>query len=168
MPKTWKFFCNQSKNGIYRVKALDELIIFAIHHNFPKRLFRAVEAVKVGWNMQKMNFFLFQLGMGYGVRKMTARVWRVFLLLRSTFPDPYPSRYGSFCGSKWPKIIKIFYFRVWNMGCPIEWAHGGDRFWYSDRLVNSAISGSNRADRPSSVGQFSLLLAKYCLLAQGR
>ena len=46
--KNLKIFCNQSKNGIYRVKALDELIIFAIHHNFPKRLFRAVEAVKVG------------------------------------------------------------------------------------------------------------------------
>ena len=29
--------------------------------------------------MQKMTFFQFQLGMGYGVRKMTARVWRVFL-----------------------------------------------------------------------------------------
>ena len=46
--KNVKFFCNQSKNGIYRVKALDELINFAIHHNFPKRLFRAVEGVKVG------------------------------------------------------------------------------------------------------------------------
>jgi hypothetical protein len=112
MPKTWNFFCNQSKNGIYRVKALDELIIFAIHHNFPKRLFRAVEAVKVGGNMQKMTFFLFQLGMGYGVRKMTARIRRVFLLLRSTLPDPYPPRYGFFSGSKWPKIIENFCFRV--------------------------------------------------------
>ena len=35
-------------------------------------LFRAVKAVKV-------TFFQFQLEMGYGVRKMTARVWRVFL-----------------------------------------------------------------------------------------
>ena len=43
---TWNFFCNWSKNGIYRVRALDELIIFAIHHNFPKRLFRAVEAME--------------------------------------------------------------------------------------------------------------------------
>ena len=33
----------------------------------------------------KNDFFQFQLGMGYGVRKMTARVWRVFLLFRSTF-----------------------------------------------------------------------------------
>ena len=33
--------------------------------------------------------------------------------------------------------------------------------------MNSAISGSNRADRPSSVGQFSLLLSKYCLLPKG-
>ena len=118
--------------------------------------------------MQKMTFFQFQLGMGYGVRKMTARVWRVFLLLRSTFPDPYPPRYGSFCGSKWLKFIKIFYSRVWNMGCPIEWAHGGDRFWYSDRLVNSAISGSNRAERPRSVGKFSLLPLQILSFAQGR
>ena len=120
--KSSKFFCKQSKNRIYRVKAHDELIIFAIHGNFPKRLFRAVEAVKRGRNMQKMTFFIIQLRMGYGVRKMTARVWRVFLLLRSTFLDPYPPRYGSLSGSKWPKIIKIFYFRVCNMGCPIEWA----------------------------------------------
>ena len=98
--KSSKFLCKQSKNGIYRVKALDELIIFAIHHNFPRRLFRAVEAVKVGRNMQKIVFFQFRLGMGYGVRKITARVLRVFLLLRSTLPDPYPSRYGPFCCSK--------------------------------------------------------------------
>jgi hypothetical protein len=39
------------------------------------------------------------------------------------------------------------------MGCLIEWAHGGDHFWYSDRLVNSAIFWSNRADRPRSVGK---------------
>jgi hypothetical protein len=99
-PKSSKIFCLQLKNIIYRVKALDELIIFAIHHNFPKHLFRAVEAVKVGRNMQKMNFFQFQPGMGYGVRKMTARVWRVFLLLGSTFPDPYPPKYGPLSGSK--------------------------------------------------------------------
>ena len=43
---TWIFFCKWSKNGIYRVRALDELIIFAIHHIFPKRLFRAVEAME--------------------------------------------------------------------------------------------------------------------------
>ena len=39
----------------------------------------------MGRNMQKMTFFQFRLGMGYGVRKMTARVWRVFLLYR---PSP--------------------------------------------------------------------------------
>ena len=50
----------------------------------------------------------------------------------------------------------MFCFRVWNMGCPIEWAYDGDHFWYSDRLVNSAISLSNRADRPRTVGKFSL------------
>jgi hypothetical protein len=92
---TPEFFFNQSKNLIYRVKALDELIIFSIHGNFPKCLFRAVEAVKVGLNMLKMCFFLFQVSMGYGVRKMTARVWRVFLR-----PSPTLIRrdMGSFMG----------------------------------------------------------------------
>ncbi len=111
-----------------------------------------------------MTFFQFQLGMGYGVRKMTARVWRVFLLIRSTFPDSYPSRYGPFYGSKWPKIIKIFCFWVWNKGCPIVLARG----WYTDRLVNSAISWSNRTDRPRSVGMFSLLPLQILSFAQGR
>ena len=111
---------------------------------------------------------LFQLGMGYGVRKMTARVWRVFLLLRSTFPDPYPPRYESLCGSKWPKINKIFDFRVWNMGCPIEWANYGDHFMYSDRLVYSAISWVNRADRPRTLRKYSLLPFQILSFAQGR
>ena len=53
------------------------------------------------------------------------------------------------------------------MGCPIEWVYGGDNFWYSDRLVNSAISGSNRADRPRSVGKFSLLPFQILSFAQG-
>ena len=60
-----------------KVVALDELIIFAIHGNFPRRLFRAVEAFEVGRNMQNMTFFIFQLDTGYGVRKMTAWGWRV-------------------------------------------------------------------------------------------
>ena len=51
------------------VVALDELIIFATHDNFPKRIFRAVEVLKVCKNMQKMTFLLFQVGMGYGVPK---------------------------------------------------------------------------------------------------
>ena len=69
--------------------------------------------------------------------------------------------------SKCPKIIRIFNFWVCNMGCPIEWAHGGDHFWYSDRLVNSAISESNRADS-RSVGKFSYLPFQILSLAQGR
>ena len=32
---------------MHKVKALDELIIFAIHGNFPRRLFRAVEDVNL-------------------------------------------------------------------------------------------------------------------------
>ena len=115
-----------------------------------------------------MTFFQFQLGMGYGVRKMTARLWRVFLLLRVTLPDPYLPRYGPLCRSKWPKIIKIFCFRVYDIGFPIEWSHGGDHFWYSERLVNSAISGSNWADRPRIVGKFSLLPLQILSFAQGR
>ena len=59
------------------VVALDELIIFATHDNFPKRIFRAVEVLKVCKNMQKMTFLLFQVGMGFGVRKMTECAWRV-------------------------------------------------------------------------------------------
>ena len=42
-------------------------------------------------NMQKMTFFQFQLSRDMGVRKMTARVWLIFLIQRSTFPDSYPS-----------------------------------------------------------------------------
>ena len=87
------------------VVALDELIIFAIHGNFPKRLFRAGEVLKVCKNMQKMTFLLFQVGMGYGVRKMTERAWRVILVLRSNLQDlfysiyPYhvPNRFDSLC-----------------------------------------------------------------------
>ena len=41
------------------------------------------------------------------------------------------------------------------MGCPIEWAHDADFFWYSDRLVNSTVSGSNWIDRQRSVGKVS-------------
>ena len=66
--------------------------------------------------------------MGYGVRKMTERVLRVFLLLRSTFPHPYLSIYGLIWGSKWPKMVTIFCFRIWNMGCLIEQAHARDHF----------------------------------------
>ena len=95
---------------MHKVKALDELIIFAIHGNFPRRLFRAVEdvnlrnftsfyqitgfrsgtvvGVKLGWNMQKITFFLFQVGMWYGVGETTARVSEYF----STLPDPSPLR----------------------------------------------------------------------------
>ena len=53
------------------------------------------------------------------------------------------------------------------MGCPIERAHGGDHFWFSDRLVNSAISWSNRADRPSKVGKFILLPFQILSFAPG-
>ena len=53
------------------------------------------------------------------------------------------------------------------MGCPIEWAHDGDHFWYWDRLVNSAISVSNRADRPRSVLSYVSSHSKYCLLPKG-
>ena len=48
----------------YNAIAFDELIIFAIYGNFPKCLFRAVEVLEVGKNMQKMTFFKFQVAMG--------------------------------------------------------------------------------------------------------
>ena len=69
--------------------ALDELVIFVAYGNFPKRLFRAVEVLEVGKNMQKITFLLFEVGIRYGVRKMTAWVWCVFLVCMSTFPEPY-------------------------------------------------------------------------------
>ena len=139
--------------------------------NFPGRVFRAVEGVKVGWNMQKMCFFTFNWVWYMGCAKWQHGVWRVFLLMGSTFPDPYPPRFGPICESKWPKIDNFFYFRVCNMGCPIEWAYGGDHFWDfwdSDRLVNSAVSWLDRADRPRSVGKFSLLPFQILSFAQGR
>ena len=54
------------------------------------------------------------------------------------------------------------------MGYSIEWAHGGDHFLYSDRLVNSAIFWLNRADRPRSIGKFSLLPLQILSFAKGR
>ena len=75
---------------------------------------------------------------------------------------------GSFVLKKWPKINKIVCFRVWNMGCPIEWAHGGYHLWYLDRLVNSAVFWSNRAGRPRSVGKLSPFPFQILSFAQGR
>ena len=55
-PKPLKNILKKTKNQIHRDVALGELIIFAIHGNFPKRLFQAVEAFEVGRNMQKMTY----------------------------------------------------------------------------------------------------------------
>ena len=40
-------------------------------------------------------------------------------ILRSTIPEPYPSRYGPICGFKvkMTKKNKKFAFWVWNMEC---------------------------------------------------
>jgi hypothetical protein len=51
------------KNQIHKDVALGELIIFAFHGNFLKHLFRSVEAMEVGENMQKMTFYYLS---GYG------------------------------------------------------------------------------------------------------
>ena len=59
-PKPLKKNTKETKNQIHRDVALGELIIFAIHGNFPKRLFRAVDALEVDENMQKMTLFLFK------------------------------------------------------------------------------------------------------------
>ena len=40
--------------------------------------------------------------------------------------------------------------------------------WYSDRLVNSDISASNRADRPRRVGKYSHIPFQIMPFAQGR
>ena len=56
--KTFKKILKETKNQIHRDVALGELIFFAIYGNFPKRLFRAVEALEVCENMQKITFFL--------------------------------------------------------------------------------------------------------------
>ena len=58
--------------------------------------------------MQKITYFQFQLGIGYGMRKMTALVWRVFSLLKSCFPDPYPS--SPFVGQNDRKSSNIFVY----------------------------------------------------------
>ena len=88
--------------------------------------------------------------------------------MRSTFLDHFLSIYGPIRGSKRPKLTKMFWFRVWNMGCPIERWHFGDHFWYPERLVNSAVSWSYRADRPSSDCLFSHLPFQIPSFAQGR
>ncbi len=109
MPKTWNFFFKWSKNGIYRVKALDELIIFALHHNFPKCLFRAVEVVKVGWNMQKMTFFLFQLGMGYGCAKWPHGSGEYFYYWGRPSPTLIHRDMGPYVGHNDQKSTKFYY-----------------------------------------------------------
>jgi hypothetical protein len=53
------FFSNQSKNGIYRVKALDELIIFAIHQNFQNAYFGLWRPLKCVQICKKWLFFNF-------------------------------------------------------------------------------------------------------------
>ena len=52
-----------------RKKAFDKLTIFAIYSNFQKCLFRAVEVLEVGKNMQKMTFFNFKLPWDMGSAK---------------------------------------------------------------------------------------------------
>ena len=74
---------------------------------------------------------------------------------------------GPYVGQNDQKSSKFFVF-VYETWGVIEWAHGGDHYWHSDRLVNSAISGSNRADRPRSVGKFSQLPFQLLSFAQGR
>ena len=84
---------------------------------------------------------------------------------------PSPTLTTEIWALEWVKMTENhqnFLFSGMELGCPIEWAYGGDHFWYSDRLVNSAISGSNRADRPRCVGKFSLLPLKILFFAQGR
>jgi hypothetical protein len=34
------------------------------------------------------------------------------------------------------------------MGCPIEWAHGGDHFWYSDIFVSIWVDRSGLGQSP--------------------
>ena len=64
----------------------------------------------MGGNMPKMSFFQYRLGMGYGVRKMTARVWRVFLLLIRPSPTLIHRDIGPYVGQNDQKSSKIFVF----------------------------------------------------------
>ena len=71
------FFSIYSKNQI-SVVAVDELIIFSMHVNFPKCLFFAVEVLEVDQNVQKITFFIFIQDMGYEMRKTISRVRGIF------------------------------------------------------------------------------------------
>ncbi len=110
MPKTWIFFLMWSKNGIFRVKALDELIIFAIDHNFPKCLFRAVEVVKVGWNMQKMTFFNFNWVWDMGCAKWPLGSGEYFYYWGRPSPTLIHRDMGPYVGQNDQKSTKFFVF----------------------------------------------------------
>ena len=69
-------------------------------NSFQMKKWRYVDEVLQMRSVWKNDFLSISTGYENGVRIMTARVWGLFLLLRSTFPGPYPSRYGLICGSK--------------------------------------------------------------------
>ncbi len=115
--------------------------------------------------MQKWLFFKFNWVWDMGCAKWPHGSREYFYYWGRPYPTLIYRDIDPFVG---PKILKFLILRVWNMGCPIEWAHVGDHFWYSDRLVSSAISWSNRAIRPWSFGKSSLILFQIPSLAQGR
>ena len=117
--------------------------------------------------MQNMIFFLIQVGIEYGGRKWPHGSGEYFYYSGRPSPTLIHRDMGPFVGQNHRKLSKLFVFG-YETGCPIEWAHGWDHFWYTDWLVNSAISWSNMANMPSSVRAFSPFPCQILSLAQAR
>ena len=104
------------------------------------------------------NYF-FPFSTGYGMRKMTEGVWRVFLLFRSTFPGSYLWLTDQ-NDWKWPKFFVFGYetMRVQSNGHMVG----------LNRSVNYAVSWSYAAFSPRYGDKFSPLPFQILSFAQGR
>ena len=60
------------------------------------------------------------------------------------------------------------FFLVWNMGCQIEWAHGGDNFLF--RKISELIGSTCFLVEQGRESLVSLVTAhsKYCFLPKGK
>ena len=99
----------------------------------------------------KNRLIFFSSCMGYGVRKMTARWWGVFLDIRTSRQNAYFFIFWGFKGQKGSKKAKnghyFLFFFYGDMGCS-KWPHGGgDYFWISWRSAKMLIYLFMRAFR---------------------
>ena len=94
-----------------------------IHYSprFSKMLISGCRALGSGLKHTQNNFFSIQLGMGYGVHIITARVFRVFFLLRWTLLDSSSS------------IYRPIYFK--KVDFDQNFSKWWDHFLYSGRIV---------------------------------